>query len=113
LTGKVLFSWLWAGEPLQENEAYDLYIWWPEDEPSSAQGADEGEPQHPPTSETEIELELQSVATIVDHGPGLYSWTVVVIWAPCYPTSEPACKPEIVSELGEPRTFSYTGDSGR
>lgn len=113
LTGKVLFSWVWAEESLQENEAFDLYIWWPEDEPSSAQGTDEGESQRVPTTGTEIEIELQSVPTIADHGPGVYYWTVVVIWAPCYPISEPACQAEIVSELGQSRTFTYTGDSGR
>lgn len=113
LTGKVLFSWDWAEERLQENEAYDLYIWWPEEEAASAQDSDEGEPQNLPTTGTEIEIGLQSVPTIADHGPGVYYWTVVVIWAPCYPISEPGCQAEIVSELGESRTFTYTGDSGR
>ncbi len=98
------FVWEWPHEPLGEELFFDLRIWaLPESElPPEAR-----RPATMPTRRNRAEIELPRVPAIVDHGPGDYFWTVVVVVKPC-----PDCRPEVVSEWAEERPFHYIGPQG-
>ncbi len=103
LSGKATFAWQWDQEQLPAGFAFDLRIWSSGEERSSAKGAEK------PTDQTDIEIDLQYVPVIEDYGFGDYYWTVVVVWFPCYPSTE--CQPKMVSEWGEERPFTYAAES--
>jgi hypothetical protein len=99
-----LFSWEWPHEPLGEEFLFDLRIW---AIPEGELPLDARRSATRPTQRNEVEIELPGVPTIVDHGPGDYFWTVVVVLRPC-----PGCPLEIVSEWEEERLFHYVRPHG-
>jgi hypothetical protein len=71
----IIFQWAWEGQPLAENQAFDLRIW-------SVQEDQLGSPRRgvaPPTRDTQLQVSLPAVPAIKDYGPGDYLWTVVVV----------------------------------
>lgn len=102
LAGRVAFTWQWEAGQLPEDYAFDLRIWSPVEGRSSARGADE------PSRQSTLDVDLQFVPAIQDFGPGLYNWGVVVVWIPCRLPAE-ECRPQVVSDWSEVRTFTYTG----
>jgi serine/threonine protein phosphatase PrpC/outer membrane biosynthesis protein TonB len=102
LTGNYLFKWDWQGEPLPEDYFYDLRIWSQNTQRDQARGARE------PTQETQLGVDLQYAPAIQEYRAGPYNWTVVVVWVPCQPTTDPGCQVQVVGDWGEVRTFTYT-----
>lgn len=74
-SGRLVFEWAWDGPPLKETQAFDLRIW-------SVQEEESGSARRgvvPPTKDSRVEVSLPSAPAMVDHGPGDYFWTVVVV----------------------------------
>jgi serine/threonine protein phosphatase PrpC len=101
LSGTVTFSWQWDHEPLPEGVAFDLRLWSHQEDPSEARRAAD------PTHRTTVEVDLQYAPVTQEFGPGVYYWTVVVVWDPCLPTEGSVCQLQVVSEGGERRMFIY------
>jgi len=95
LAGNTRFEWQWDGPALDSNQAFDLRIWSQEEEDSGA----EARGAATPTKQTSLDVDLDSVATIEESGPGTYYWTVVVI---------DTGTQSIAGEWGEIREFEYS-----
>jgi serine/threonine protein phosphatase PrpC len=109
LTGKQLFRWDWQGEPLPEDHLFDLRIWSQVEERAWAQDSkrDQARGVQEPTKKTEVEVDLQYAPAIQEYRAGPYYWSVVVVWIPCQPITDPGCQVQVVSDWGEKRTFTY------
>jgi hypothetical protein len=95
------FTWQWHGPTLGENLAFDLRIWSDQEEQS-------GLPRRgavAPTQDQGVDVEMQHVPAIMDHGPGDYFWTVVVVQTG---SDDP---PRVVGVWGEKRRFTFGGSS--
>jgi hypothetical protein len=96
LSSGVLFQWQWDGQPLPEGLAFDLLIW-SEEEDQEHQG--QGAFGVIDTKQClECEVDLDYVHTIVEHGEGIYYWTIVVVQEDPY---------ERVGMWAEKRSFTY------
>lgn len=96
LEGEVRFQWHWDGESLPESLAFDLLIW-SELEDQEHQGAGAFGVIEP-ASALEATVDLDYVQSIMEHGGGLYYWTVIVVRVEPY---------ERVGLWGEKRGFTY------
>jgi hypothetical protein len=94
---RTVFKWQWNGRPLMIGQAFELRIW-------SQQEEQAGLPRRGatgPTRETQVEVDLEYVPAILDHGPGDYFWTVVVVEV------QPDGAARRAGEWGESRRFVY------
>lgn len=93
LRGKVRFQWMWTGRDLENYMAFELRIW-------SRQEQEMGlKPRAaPPTREMAVDVDLDGLPTIQEHGPGTYFWTVVIL---------DTGTGRVVSPEGEIRPFTY------
>ena len=97
LDGEVRFQWQWDGEPLPQGLAFDLLLW-SEAEEQEHQGAGAyGVIEPAPILESDVDLDY--VQSIMEHGGGLYYWTVIVVQAEPY---------ERLGLWGEKRALTYT-----
>jgi hypothetical protein len=96
LQGEIHFQWQRDGEPLPDGLAFDLLIW-SEAEHQEHQGTGAlGVIETDPSLERDVDLDY--VQTIMDHGEGIYYWTVIVV------QKEPYNR---VGVWGENRPFTY------
>jgi serine/threonine protein phosphatase PrpC len=109
LTGIYFFKWDWQGAPLSEDYFFDLRIWSQAEEQTWTQDTkrDKARGAREPTQETQIEVNLQYAPAIQEYQAGLYYWTVVVVWIPCRPITDPECQLQVVGDWGEEWTFIY------
>lgn len=109
LTGSYLFKWAWQGAPLSEDYYFDLRIWSQAEEQAWTLDTkrDRARGARDPTRETQIEVDLQYAPAIQEYRAGLYYWTVVVVWIPCRPITDPECELQVVGDWGEERIFTY------
>jgi hypothetical protein len=96
LEGEVRFAWQWDGDPLPQGLAFDLLIW-SEAEDQEHQGAG-ALGVIDPASGLEAGVDLNYVQSIMEHGAGLYYWTVIVVGVEPY---------ERLGLWGEKRPFTY------
>ena len=100
--GTIPFGWEWPHPNLDEGLFFDLRLW---AVPHQEELPMEAKPRATdPTKRSAVELDLDHVPAIREHGPGEYVWTVVVVAIPC-----PGCEPEVVGEWGEVRPLLYPG----
>lgn len=94
--GNVRFRWLWDEPPLAEPHYFDLRIWSQQEQDANIEprGAVEL------TRQTETDVNLQWAPAIVDFGPGVYYWTVVVV--------KGQQNPKVVGQWGEKRRLYYS-----
>jgi serine/threonine protein kinase len=96
LSAQAHFEWRWDGPALNETQAFELHIWSKEEEDaqSSTQRATA------PTTQTAVDLDLQTVPTVQKFGPTTYFWTVIVV---------DTNTGSVLSAAGEKRSFAYVG----
>jgi serine/threonine protein kinase len=96
LSAQAHFEWQWNGPALSANQAFELHIWSKEEEEaqSSTQRATA------PTTQTAVDVDLQTVPTVQKFGPDTYFWTVIVV-----DTNDGS----VLSAAGEKRSFNYVG----
>ena len=100
--GTITFGWEWPHPDLDEGLFFDLRLW---ALPHQEELPMEAKPRATdPTRRSAIEVDLDQVPAIREHGPGEYAWTVVVVTVPC-----PGCEPEVVGEWGEVWPLLYPG----
>jgi len=96
LQGEVHFEWVWKGPPLPDGLAFDLLIWSEaEDQEHEGRGA-HGVVETDRSLARDVDLDY--VETILEHGGGIYFWTVMVV------QEEPYSR---VGAWGEKRAFIY------
>jgi hypothetical protein len=96
LQGEVHFQWQWQGQKLPEGLAFDLLIW-SEAEHQDHQGRGAlGVVETDPSLQRDVDLDY--VRAILEHGGGIYFWTVIVV------QKEPYRR---VGTWGEKRAFTY------
>lgn len=93
LTGKVRFQWMWTNRELENYMAFDLRIWSRQEQERAIKPRAASL-----TREMAVDVDLDSLPTIREHGPGTYFWTVVIV---------DTGTGRVVSPEGEVRSFTY------